>query len=87
MQLQWDPPSVPFGNIRGYTVYYTPSPAPAAVEEWQYTTTSEPLLRLTGLQPDQLYNFRVIAFNSVGDGPASTTVTARTLSSTSVVGR
>ena len=87
MQLQWDPPSVPFGIILGYSVYYTPSPAPAAVEEWQYVSTSEPQLRLTGLQPDQLYNFRVIAFNSVGDGPASTTVTARTLSSTSGGGR
>ena len=78
MQLQWEPPTIPFGIIRGYTVYYTPSPPPPAVSDWLSTTTPGTEILLQDLEADTLYNFRVTAFNSVGDGPGSSTVSALT---------
>jgi LPXTG-motif cell wall-anchored protein len=67
--VSWNAPDSDGGSaITGYTVTGTPA-APC-------TTTGATSCVITGLTNETQYTFTVVATNAIGDGPASTSVTA-----------
>lgn len=71
MQVQWEPPEEPNGQIRGYRLFYT-TEAAAPLSTWQtHRTDDSQLTNVSSLVPGVTYDLRVLAFTSVGDGPLS----------------
>lgn len=71
MQVEWEPPEEPNGQIRGYRLFYTSDPA-APLSSWQKQPTDHgPRTSLDHLEPGITYGLRVLAFTSVGEGPLS----------------
>lgn len=74
--LSWDDPIEDNGVIQRYTVHYFCTD-PNCEDKQSFTT--ERNLLVTGLHPYTQYTFVVSASTVKGDGPASKSVTKRTL--------
>lgn len=71
MLVEWEPPEEPNGQIRGYRLFYSSNPA-APLSSWQkQPTDGSHQTSLDHLEPGTTYGLRVLAFNSVGEGPLS----------------
>ena len=75
--MEWDevPQEHRNGNIQGYKVLCS---APDEPELTKTVDTSTRQASLTGLRKATRYTIKVLAFNSVGDGPESSGITVAT---------
>lgn len=78
MKVTWKPPSPGPGKPRGYEVSYWNDIEQEESGKKQRTLKNETLMVLSGLESNSLYHITVKGFNSIGQGPASAAVTART---------
>ena len=69
MTLIWSPPDATLrnGNITGYTVVCSPSPATFSTLSFSQSGRNQ----VEGLAPNSMYNCSVAAHNSQGTGPAT----------------
>ncbi|XP_034047679.1 netrin receptor DCC [Thalassophryne amazonica] len=71
VRLSWRPPFETGGSVQTYGIYYSQD----GVERERSVNVSEPEsleLTVSNLKPDEVYSFRVIAYNSMGPGESST---------------
>ncbi|KAM8872899.1 contactin-5 isoform 2-T2 [Synchiropus picturatus] len=79
IRVTWRPPGPGPGRPRAYEVGFWKDGEEEEEEEGkQRTVKNETFVVLSGLQSDRLYRITVKALNSIGQGPASAAVTART---------
>ncbi|XP_041851725.1 contactin-5 isoform X3 [Melanotaenia boesemani] len=78
IRLTWKPPSPGPGKPRGYEVSYWKDMEQEESGKKQCTEKNETSMVLTGLEGNSLYLITVKGFNSIGHGPASAAVTAKT---------
>uniref|UniRef100_A0A5K3ESB3 protein-tyrosine-phosphatase n=1 Tax=Mesocestoides corti TaxID=53468 RepID=A0A5K3ESB3_MESCO len=78
VELSWSPPPKESrnGRIIAYQVHYYEFSSPQNTAN--YLNTTQPLVRIDGLQERTVYTFRVRAFTSSGPGPWSASNTIRT---------
>ncbi|XP_075788767.1 netrin receptor DCC isoform X2 [Pelodiscus sinensis] len=77
VRLSWRPPAEVKGNILAYTVYF--SRENVNRERAQNTTQSETLqLTVGNLKPEEIYTFRVVAYNEWGPGESSQSIKVAT---------
>ncbi|CAG9761335.1 unnamed protein product [Ceutorhynchus assimilis] len=78
MVIQWDEPETPNGQVTGYKIYYsTDCQLPIAQWESQMVDNNQ-LTTISELTPHTIYTIRVQTFTSVGPGPLSAPVHAKT---------
>ncbi|CAK0870224.1 unnamed protein product [Prorocentrum cordatum] len=65
--LEWDEPCSHGAVILGYRVEYGPDPDDEGSIETVTTSNNRTKLRVTGLQPNTVYYFRLCAINDAGD--------------------
>uniref|UniRef100_A0AAV2JVR3 protein-tyrosine-phosphatase n=1 Tax=Knipowitschia caucasica TaxID=637954 RepID=A0AAV2JVR3_KNICA len=69
--VRWEEPEEPNGQVKGYRVYYTMDPS-RPMNEWQIHNVQDSLITtVQNLVATETYTIQVLAFTSVGDGPAS----------------
>ncbi|KAK7883010.1 hypothetical protein WMY93_029184 [Mugilogobius chulae] len=78
MKVTWKPPNPGPGRPRGYEVSYWKDAEQEESGQKQRTVKNETSMVLSGLESNSLYHITVKGFNSIGQGPASAAVTART---------
>lgn len=78
LKVTWKPPSPGPGRPRGYEVSFWKETEQEESGQKQRTVKNETSMVLSGLESNGLYHITVKGFNSIGQGPASTAVTART---------
>ncbi len=69
-EATWLPPSQPNGEILGYRLYYVTDPK-LKIDQWLYRASAENQTQITGLLKMTTYYFKLIAYNSAGEGPLS----------------
>eukprot|EP00066_Takifugu_rubripes_P004963 XP_003968701.1 PREDICTED: contactin-5 [Takifugu rubripes] len=77
IRLTWKPSPGP-GKPKGYEVCYWKEMEQQEAGKKQRTVKNETTIILTGLEGNTRYQFTVNGFNSVGQGPASAAVSAKT---------
>ncbi|XP_034257103.1 neogenin [Thrips palmi] len=85
VNLNWQPPRQPNGEITGYTVYYT-TDSTQRDRDWIAESVMGDKMTTTikGLTPSTTYFFKIQARNIKGPGPFSSTVSLTTSSSSLV---
>lgn len=80
INLHWQPPKQPNGQITGYVIFYTQDNTQED-RNWIVKVITEDKLNaiLTGLQSSSVYYFKIQARNNKGYGPLSSEVSFRTL--------
>lgn len=80
VNLHWQPPKQPNGQITGYVIFYTTDNTQQD-RDWAVKVIVGDKLNtvLTGMQPAALYYFKMQARNNIGYGPFSAETTFRTL--------
>uniref|UniRef100_A0A7N6BD67 Contactin-5 n=1 Tax=Anabas testudineus TaxID=64144 RepID=A0A7N6BD67_ANATE len=78
IRVTWKPPNPEPGRPRGYEVSYWKDMEQEESGKKQRTVKNETSMVLTGLEGNSLYRITVKAFNSIGHGPATAAVTAKT---------
>ena len=84
IEVKWRLP--PFdsrgGTILGYRLFYQLAELEGEEEEIMVNIMSNATETyvVSDLEPDTMYNFSILAYTSVGDGPRSSTLTTATLS-------
>ncbi|KAG7479489.1 contactin-5 isoform X1 [Solea senegalensis] len=78
IRITWKPPNPGPGRPRGYEVSYWKDMEQEESSKKQRTVKNETSTVLTQLEGNSLYLITVKGFNSIGQGPASAAVTART---------
>ncbi|XP_057684850.1 contactin-5-like [Corythoichthys intestinalis] len=78
IRVTWKPPLPGPGRPKGYEVSYWKASEKEDSGWKQRTTKNETSMVLGGLEGNSLYELTVRGFNSIGQGPASTSVTAKT---------
>ncbi|KAM9821095.1 contactin-5 [Neosynchiropus ocellatus] len=78
IRVTWRPPGPGPGRPRAYEVGFWKDGEPEEAEGRQRTAKNQTFAVLSGLQSDRLYRITVRGLNSIGQGPASAAVTART---------
>ncbi|KPM07494.1 Neogenin-like protein [Sarcoptes scabiei] len=80
INLHWQPPKQPNGQITGYIIFYTTDNT-LEDRDWIVKVIVGAKLNaiLNGLQPSSIYYFKIQARNSKGYGPLSSEITFRTL--------
>lgn len=69
-EATWLPPSQPNGAILGYRLYYVTDPK-LKIDQWLYKASADNQTQITGLLKMTTYYFKLIAYNSAGEGPLS----------------
>lgn len=69
-EATWLPPSQPNGEILGYRLYYVTDPK-LKIDQWLYRASADNQTQITGLLKKTTYYFKLIAYNSAGQGPLS----------------
>lgn len=69
-EATWLPPSQPNGEILGYRLYYVTDPK-LKIDQWLYRASADNQTQITGLLKTTTYYFKLIAYNSAGEGPLS----------------
>ncbi|KAJ7372550.1 hypothetical protein OS493_019059 [Desmophyllum pertusum] len=69
-EATWLPPKQPNGQIRGYRLYYVTDPK-QNIDKWLYKASAINQTQITGLKKMTTYYFKLIAYNSAGEGPLS----------------
>ena len=69
-EATWLPPSQPNGEILGYCLYYVTDPK-LKIDQWLYRASADNQTQITGLLKTTTYFFKLIAYNSAGQGPLS----------------
>ena len=69
-EATWLPPSQPNGEILGYRLYYVTDPK-LKIDQWLYRASADNQTQITGLLKMTTYFFKLIAYNSAGQGPLS----------------
>ncbi|XP_026287667.1 netrin receptor DCC isoform X2 [Frankliniella occidentalis] len=82
VNLNWQPPNKPNGEIKGYTIYYT-TDITLRDRDWvvESVTGDKMTTTIKGLTPSTTYFFKIQARNSKGPGPFSSTVSLTTSTS------
>ncbi|XP_030015781.1 receptor-type tyrosine-protein phosphatase S isoform X11 [Sphaeramia orbicularis] len=71
VMVRWEEPEEPNGQVKGYRVYYTMDPS-RPMNEWQIHNVQDSVITtIQNLVASETYTIQVLAFTSVGDGPAS----------------
>ncbi|XP_072297380.1 receptor-type tyrosine-protein phosphatase S-like isoform X1 [Eucyclogobius newberryi] len=71
VMVRWEEPEEPNGQVKGYRVYYTMDPS-RLMNEWQIHNVQDSVITtVQNLIASETYTIQVLAFTSVGDGPAS----------------
>ncbi|XP_033838510.1 receptor-type tyrosine-protein phosphatase S-like isoform X1 [Periophthalmus magnuspinnatus] len=71
VMVRWEEPEEPNGQVKGYRVYYTMDPS-RPMNEWQIHNVQDSVITtVQNLVASETYTIQVLAFTSVGDGPAS----------------
>ncbi|KAK7945762.1 hypothetical protein WMY93_001490 [Mugilogobius chulae] len=71
VMVRWEEPEEPNGQVKGYRVYYTMDPS-RPMNEWQIHNVQDSVITtVQHLVASETYTIQVLAFTSVGDGPAS----------------
>uniref|UniRef100_A0AAQ5X9V5 Contactin-5 n=1 Tax=Amphiprion ocellaris TaxID=80972 RepID=A0AAQ5X9V5_AMPOC len=78
IRVTWKPPNPGPGKPRGYEVSYWKDMEQEESGKKQRTVKNETSMVLTGLEGNSVYLITVKGFNSIGQGPASAAVTAKT---------
>lgn len=80
VNVHWQPPKQPNGQITGYVIFYTIDNT-KEVQDWQvFVVTGDKLNAvLVDLVPNSIYHFKIQARNHKGYGPLSTPVSFKTL--------
>uniref|UniRef100_A0A669CIK7 Contactin-5 n=1 Tax=Oreochromis niloticus TaxID=8128 RepID=A0A669CIK7_ORENI len=78
IRVTWKSPTPGPGKPRGYEVSYWKDMELEESGKKQQTVKNETSMVLTGLEGNSVYAITVKGFNSIGQGPASTAVTAKT---------
>lgn len=78
LKVTWKPPNPGPGRPRGYEVSYWKDAEQEESGQKQRTVKNETSMVMSGLESNSLYHITVKGFNSIGQGPASAAVTART---------
>uniref|UniRef100_A0A8C6S452 Contactin-5 n=1 Tax=Neogobius melanostomus TaxID=47308 RepID=A0A8C6S452_9GOBI len=78
LKVTWKPPNPGPGRPRGYEVNYWKDTEQEESGQKQRTARNETSMMLSGLESNSLYHITVKGFNSIGQGPASAAVIART---------
>uniref|UniRef100_A0A671XXX6 Contactin-5 n=1 Tax=Sparus aurata TaxID=8175 RepID=A0A671XXX6_SPAAU len=78
IRVTWKPPNPGPGRPRGYEVSYWKDMEQEESGQKQRTVRNETSMVLTGLEGNSLYLITVKGFNSIGQGPATAAVTAKT---------
>ncbi|KAM4590491.1 contactin-5 isoform 1-T2 [Fundulus diaphanus] len=78
IRVTWKPPNPGPGKPRGYEVSYRKEAEQEESGEKRHTVKNETSMVLTGLEGNSVYLMTVKGFNSIGQGPASAAVTAKT---------
>ncbi|XP_037548460.1 netrin receptor DCC [Nematolebias whitei] len=71
VRLSWWPPEETGGGVQTYGIYYSQD----GVERERSVNVSEPEtleLTVSNLKPEEMYGFRVVAYNDMGPGESST---------------
>ncbi|ELU00302.1 hypothetical protein CAPTEDRAFT_229069 [Capitella teleta] len=69
--VQWEEPRIPNGMIKGYKVYYTPTPD-IPISLWTiHNVDNSRLTTISNLLTNRTYTIRVLAFTDIGVGPLS----------------
>ncbi|XP_069572420.1 contactin-5 isoform X4 [Brachyistius frenatus] len=77
IRVTWKPPNPGPGKPRGYEVSYWKDVEQEEAGKKQQTVKNETSMVLMGLEGNSLYLITVKGFNSIGQGPASAAVTAK----------
>ncbi|KAM9732692.1 contactin-5 isoform 2-T2 [Menidia menidia] len=78
IRVTWKAPSPGPGKPRGYEVSYWKDTEQEESGKKQQTVKNETAAVLTGLEGNTLYHLTIKGFNSIGQGPATTPITAKT---------
>ena len=80
IEASWQLPPVGSrnGNIKGFTLFYKEEGFTGSQTEVPINSTSTLVKDVTGLAKYTVYEFQVLAFTSVGNGPKSTAKVKRT---------
>lgn len=78
IDLQWDPPEIPNGDITGYEIHFT-NDSSTPLPEWsKVLTDAQREYKLSDLQPMSTYSIRIRAFNHRGVGPFTSVLEVET---------
>uniref|UniRef100_A0A5S6QSI3 Uncharacterized protein n=1 Tax=Trichuris muris TaxID=70415 RepID=A0A5S6QSI3_TRIMR len=71
VELQWEAPDIPNGEILGYTIHYTDSPN-EDIGNWEFLfSAASQSIEVFDLKPHTSYTFGIRALNAFGPGPLS----------------
>uniref|UniRef100_A0A8C9QZU2 DCC netrin 1 receptor n=1 Tax=Scleropages formosus TaxID=113540 RepID=A0A8C9QZU2_SCLFO len=85
VRLAWRPPEETHGKVQGYTVYFSEEGINRERSVSTSHSASSPLT-VDGLKPEQPYVFRVVAYNDLGSGASSATISVTTKPESQVPG-